>query len=120
MTFTDTLQLAFRNLGQARLRTALTVGGVAIGIASLSGMVSLGVGLQDQLVSRFTKSGMFDSITVTSMPVGRIGGPGGRRGGRRHGTPPPAAGTPPPTSTDAPPRKQRERSQPETDVSTLL
>ena len=84
MTFSDTLQLALRNLGQARLRTALTVGGVSIGIASLSGMVSLGVGLQDQLVGRFTQSGMFDSITVTTLPIGRLGGSGmrGARAGR--------------------------------------
>src|SRR5262245_31253969 len=95
MTWADTLQLAFRNLGQARVRTALTVGGVSIGIASLSGMVSLGVGLQDQLVDRFTKSGMFDSITVTAMPIGR-GGPA-RRGGRGR-----AAATPAPSATPTP------------------
>ena len=97
MTWADTLRLAFRNLGQARVRTALTVGGVSIGIASLSGMVSLGVGLQDQLVDRFTKSGMFDSITVTAMPLGRAGGPAGRMGGR--GRP---AATPAPSATPAP------------------
>ena len=99
MTWADTLRLAFRNLGQARVRTALTVGGVSIGIASLSGMVSLGVGLQDQLVDRFTKSGMFDSITVTAMPLGRAGGPAGRRGGR--GTPS-TSPTPTPAATPTP------------------
>ena len=65
MTFRDTLGLALRNLGEAKLRTSLTTLGVSIGIASLAGMVSLGVGLQDQFVARFTKSGLFDSITVT-------------------------------------------------------
>lgn len=65
MTFRDTLSLALRNLGEAKLRTSLTTLGVSIGIASLAGMVSLGVGLQDQFVSRFTKSGLFDTITVT-------------------------------------------------------
>jgi putative ABC transport system permease protein len=65
MTFRDTLDLALRNLGEAKLRTSLTTLGVSIGIASLAGMVSLGVGLQDQFVSRFTKSGLFDTITVT-------------------------------------------------------
>ena len=70
VTFRDTLGLALRNLGQAKLRTSLTTLGVSIGIASLAGMVSLGVGLEDQLVGRFTKSGMFDSINV--MPgIGR-------------------------------------------------
>jgi putative ABC transport system permease protein len=84
VTFRDALGLAFRNLGQAKLRTALTTLGVSIGIASLAGMVSLGVGLQDQIVGRFTRSGMFDAITVLSardLPGGlaRLGG-AGRRG----------------------------------------
>ncbi len=87
MTLGDTVRLAIRNLGQAKLRTTLTVMGVSIGIASLAGMVSLGVGLQDQFVGRFTQSGMFDSVTVFSarnMPGGFLGigrGRGGRRGG---------------------------------------
>ena len=84
MTFRDTLDLAFRNLSQAKLRTSLTTMGVSIGIASLAGMVSLGVGLQDQFVGRFTKSGMFDSINVLPGSAGQITfGPGGRGGGRR-------------------------------------
>ena len=87
MTFRDTLDLALRNLRQAKLRTSLTTLGVAIGIASLAGMVSLGVGLQDQLVGRFTKSGMFDTVTVMqrvrSVPedVATLGGARGGRGG---------------------------------------
>jgi putative ABC transport system permease protein len=83
MTFRDTLDLALRNLAEAKLRTALTTMGVSIGIASLAGMVSLGVGLQDQFVSRFTKSGLFDTITVT--PGADIPGvvAGLTRGGRR-------------------------------------
>jgi putative ABC transport system permease protein len=91
MTFRDTLGLAWRNLGQARLRTSLTTLGVSIGIASLAGMVSLGVGLQDQFVSRFTRSGVFDSVTVLSaadLPGGfaRLGG-AGRQGFGRRGAP---------------------------------
>jgi putative ABC transport system permease protein len=83
VTFRDALGLALRNLGQAKLRTSLTVLGVSIGIASLAGMVSLGVGLQDQFVGRFTKSGMFDSVTVLSgadLPGG-VAVLGGARGG---------------------------------------
>jgi putative ABC transport system permease protein len=84
MTFRDTFDLALRNLRQAKLRTSLTTLGVSIGIASLAGMVSLGVGLQDQFVGRFAKSGVFDSVTVLSaadLPGGlaRVAG-GGRRG----------------------------------------
>jgi len=77
MTAADTLRLAARNLGQAKLRTSLTMLGVSIGIASLAGMLSLGVGLQDQVLGRFSQAGVFDSITVFSgQPAGR----GGRRG----------------------------------------
>ena len=64
MTINDTVSLALRNLRQAKLRTALTTLGVSIGIASLAGMVSLGVGLQDQLTGQFLQSGVFDAITV--------------------------------------------------------
>lgn len=85
MTFRDAISLAFRNLRQAKLRTFLTVLGVSIGIASLTGMVSLGVGLQDQFVGQFTRSGMFDSISVLPGQAQLGGLMGGRgRGGRQN------------------------------------
>lgn len=93
MTFADAVGLALRNLRQAKLRTALTMLGVAIGIASLAGMVSLGVGLQDQFVGRFMQSGMFDSVNVmpgSIDPRGLLAGGRGGRGGR--GAAPPANG----------------------------
>jgi putative ABC transport system permease protein len=68
MILADTGQLALRNLREAVLRTVLTCLGVAIGIASLVGMVSFGVALQDQVVGSLVRSGVFDSITVTSTP----------------------------------------------------
>ena len=80
MTFRDTIDLALRNLGQAKLRTSLTTLGVSIGIASLAGMVSLGVGLQDQIVGRFLQSGVFDAITVINPSV--LGAPGALLAGR--------------------------------------
>jgi ABC-type antimicrobial peptide transport system permease subunit len=86
MTFGDAIRLALTNLGHAKLRSALTMLGVSIGIASLAGMVSLGVGLEESLMSRFTSSGMFDSITVMPAAVGgRFGGMGGGRGRRGGG-----------------------------------
>jgi putative ABC transport system permease protein len=84
VTFSDAISLALRNLRQSKLRTGLTMLGVAIGIASLAGMVSLGVGLQDQFVGRFTRSGMFDSVTVLPGNVQLNFGPG--RGGRGRGS----------------------------------
>ena len=97
MTLLDTFSLAFRNLRQSKLRTFLTTLGVAIGIAFLSGMVSFGVGLQDQLVGRFTQSGLFDSITVTtgSLPPALGGAQGRGRAARGDtGNPGPAADRP--------------------------
>ena len=85
MIVADTVHLALRNLRQAKLRTGLTTMGVAIGIASLAGMVSLGVGLQEQLVGRFMNSGLFDVITVLpdGGPLARaLSGRGGRGGAR--------------------------------------
>jgi len=88
MIFRDTASLAFRNLAQAKLRTSLTTLGVSIGIASLAGMMSLGVGLQDQTVGRFTKSGVFDGITVIpAQPLPPILGGRGGRGRRPFGRP---------------------------------
>lgn len=88
MILGDTISLSLRNLRQSKLRTALTTLGVSIGIASLAGMVSLGVGLQDQIVGRFLQSGVFDAITVVSpgllgAPGAFIAGRGGLRGGMR-------------------------------------
>lgn len=98
----DTIHLAIRNLRQAKLRTALTTMGVAIGIASLAGMVSLGVGLQEQLVGRFLDSGLFDVITVMpqTSPIARAFG-GRMAGGRRDrgpATPPATGGAPEPAA----------------------
>jgi putative ABC transport system permease protein len=79
MRLADTFRLALRNLREAKLRTALTSLGVAIGIASLVGMVSFGVAMQDQVLGNLLRSGVFDSITVTTAQ--RAGGQRGRRGG---------------------------------------
>jgi putative ABC transport system permease protein len=68
MILADTARLALRNLREAVLRTALTALGVSIGIASLVGMVSFGVALQDQVVGSLLRSGVFDTITVTAAP----------------------------------------------------
>ncbi len=66
MRASDIIALAIRNLRESVLRTVLTVLGVSIGIASLVGMVSFGVALQDQVMGSFLRSGLFDSITVTA------------------------------------------------------
>ncbi|HXX43444.1 MAG TPA: ABC transporter permease [Candidatus Acidoferrales bacterium] len=61
----DLSELALRNLREAFLRNSLTTLGIAVGVASLVAMVSLGVGLQDLATDRLAHSGLFDAIFVT-------------------------------------------------------
>lgn len=61
----DLTDLALRNLREAILRNALTTLGVAVGVASLIAMLSLGVGLQQLASKRLSQSGLFDTIFVT-------------------------------------------------------
>jgi len=65
MKLRDMTELAVRNLREAIFRNTLTTLGVAVGVASLVAMLSLGVGLQQLASSRLTKSGLFDSVFVT-------------------------------------------------------
>jgi putative ABC transport system permease protein len=87
----DLTELAARNLREAILRNSLTTLGIAVGVASLVALLSLGVGLQ-QLVNRsVARAGLFDTISVRprqSTPFGQPGG--GRRNPREAGdiTPP--------------------------------
>jgi putative ABC transport system permease protein len=82
----DLSELAVRNLREAVLRNSLTTLGVAVGVASLVAMVSLGVGLQTLASQRLTRSGLFDAVFVTS----QRNFPGARR----------------PQSADATPKKE--------------
>jgi len=82
----DLSELALRNLREAVLRNSLTTLGVAVGVASLVAMLSLGVGLQTLASQRLTRSGLFDAVFVMSQ--------NNFRGQRR------------PAATDATPKKQ--------------
>jgi putative ABC transport system permease protein len=62
----DLAELALRNLREALLRNSLTTLGVAVGVASLVAMLSLGVGLQELASKRLANSGLFDTVLVTS------------------------------------------------------
>jgi putative ABC transport system permease protein len=70
----DLSDLALRNLREAILRNSLTTLGIAVGIASLVAMLSLGVGLQQLANKRLSQSGLFDSVFVT--PKTNLRGPG--------------------------------------------
>jgi len=65
MKLRDMTELAVRNLREALFRNSLTTLGVAVGVASLVAMLSLGVGLQNLASNRLTKSGLFDTVFVT-------------------------------------------------------
>jgi putative ABC transport system permease protein len=60
----DLFELAGRNLREAILRNSLTTLGIAVGVASLVAMLSLGVGLQQMISSRLSRSGLFNAIFV--------------------------------------------------------
>ena len=91
MKLGDMTELAARNLRESVLRNSLTTLGIAVGVASLVALLSLGVGLQ-QLVDRsVARTGLFDTISVRPRQSNPFGGPGGGRRSPRDGadiTPP--------------------------------
>ncbi len=78
MKLGDLAELAGRNLREALLRNALTTLGIAVGVASLVAMLSLGVGLQEVASKRLVRAGQFDKIFVLSGPGFRGFGDGPR------------------------------------------
>jgi len=62
----DLLELAGRNLREAGLRNSLTTLGIGVGVASLVAMLSLGIGLQKLATRQLGRSGLFDTVVVTS------------------------------------------------------
>lgn len=66
MKIPDLTELALRNLRESLLRNSLTTIGISVGVASLVAMLSLGIGLQQMASRRLVKSGLFDTIMVSS------------------------------------------------------
>ena len=66
MKASDLTELALRNLRESILRNSLTTVGISVGVASLVAMLSLGIGLQQLATRRLVKSGLFDTVVVTS------------------------------------------------------
>jgi putative ABC transport system permease protein len=62
----DLSQLAVRSLRESVLRNSLTTVGISVGVASLVAMLSLGIGLQQLATRRLVRSGLFDTVIVTS------------------------------------------------------
>jgi putative ABC transport system permease protein len=81
MKLPDLTELAVRNLRESLLRNSLTTVGISVGVASLVAMLSLGIGLQQLASRRLMKSGLFDTVVVTSRRDLRNFGQEEERGG---------------------------------------
>src|SRR5436309_3825698 len=66
MKLYDSIELAARNLRESLLRNSLTTLGISVGVASLVAMLSLGIGLQQMASRRLQRSGLFDTVVVSS------------------------------------------------------
>jgi putative ABC transport system permease protein len=66
MTLTDLAKTSFGNLGRHKMRTALSAVGVTVGILTIVTMVSLGVGVQREMLQTFQSAGL---ETVRVRPV---------------------------------------------------
>ena len=86
MSFFDLLKLSLRNLREAKLRATLTSMGVIVGVAVIVTMVSFGLGLQRNLLSRFKALDLFNEMSVYGKSIAAAATnfdrpPGQRRGG---------------------------------------
>ena len=72
MSFFDILHLALRNLRQAKLRALLTTMGVIVGVAVIVTMVSFGLGLQRNMLSRFKALDLFNEIQVFGRSISSL------------------------------------------------
>ncbi|HEX8772982.1 MAG TPA: FtsX-like permease family protein [Pyrinomonadaceae bacterium] len=76
MTFFDILYLSLRNLREARLRATLTTMGVIVGVAVIITMISFGLGLQRNTISRFKELDLFNEMTVFGRSLASIASSG--------------------------------------------
>ena len=84
MPFIDLLKLAMRNLREAKLRATLTSMGVIVGVAVIVTMVSFGLGLQRNLLSRFKALDLFSEMSVYGKTISAaMNRTANRRGGDR-------------------------------------
>jgi putative ABC transport system permease protein len=66
MTSRDLLRTSFGNLGRHPVRTVLSAVGVTVGILTIVTMVSLGVGVQEEIIGQFKSAGL---ETIQIYPV---------------------------------------------------
>ena len=85
MPFFDLLRLAFRNLREAKLRATLTSMGVIVGVAVIVTMVSFGLGLQRNMLSRFRALDLFNEMRVFGKNVFAMAAAGRNQNSNRRG-----------------------------------
>jgi putative ABC transport system permease protein len=83
MPFYDILRLSLRNLREAKLRATLTSMGVIVGVAVIVTMVSFGLGLQRNMLSRFRALDLFNEIRVFGKNVWAMAAAGANQNARR-------------------------------------
>lgn len=66
------IEIAIRNMKGKKTRTAVTIGGMAIGIGSIVFLVSLGYGLQRLVISQVAKLEEMQQADVSLQPGGKI------------------------------------------------
>jgi ABC-type antimicrobial peptide transport system permease subunit len=84
MPFFDLLRLAFRNLREAKLRATLTSMGVIVGVAVIVTMISFGLGLQRNMLSRFRALDLFNEMSVYGKSLAVVASNLDRGPGRRN------------------------------------
>ena len=82
MNTVDTFHFAFRSLTAHRLRTILSASGIAIGIAAVILLTSIGDGVQRFVLSEFTQFGT-NIVTITPGKISTHGGSLGAIGSAR-------------------------------------
>jgi ABC-type antimicrobial peptide transport system permease subunit len=85
MPFFDLLRLSLRNLREAKLRATLTSMGVIVGVAVIVTMISFGLGLQRNLLSRFRALDLFNEMRVFGKNVFTMASPATNQNSGRQG-----------------------------------
>ncbi len=73
----ENVRVALDGLLSNKMRSALTMLGVVIGVAAVIALMSIGTGAQESITSQINSMGT-NMLIVTSGGMGRVGGPGGR------------------------------------------
>lgn len=68
----DLIDLSVRNMAGKKTRTMITIGGMAIGIAVIVFLVSLGYGLQQLVISRVVKLDEMRQTDISVSPGGKL------------------------------------------------